>query len=864
MKRLYLLSLLIMLFVSTSALASPRTFSQAKAIAERKAALLGIKIDKKAAAKAPSMNGETTTAVSPYYVFPFGENKGFAIVSGDDDMPEIVGYADHGTYDANNMPAAMAAFLNNYRATIEAMKQGNASAIKNIAEAKALRANNTRATTAVSPLLGDIKWNQSEPYNNMCPKYDGTNLSATGCVATAMAQVMMYWKYPKELKADINEYETSTHKLTIAGETKGQKYDWDNMLPTYTNNNYTQTEADAVAKLMLHCGKAVKMDYNKESGANVTPAILAKYFGYDSDLMLDLPRSSFTLAEWTALIDQELQARRPILYSGQTTDGGHQFVCDGSDGNGLYHINWGWGGFQDGYFDITILNPGQGGIGAGNVTDGYNRSCYMIIGIQPDNGKVDKPLTECPFVMVLEGSYNGHSTGIELTKPTRKNATDKFSITIKDWWGNPTSNHFKGKLGYGISNGKGGYQLISKTIDRELTAVKEDGSGSSTGTTFTIDYAFPPTGTYTIYAIYSTDNGKTWKKCGYEGMRPYVVESTATTLSLVKTQLTADITTDETHYNGVEGTFKLSITNTGDDDFIGLINVYTSSTATRPDDAIAQPYMTIPAHSTVTRNVGITPTAVGDMYVWIEDGESGEMLLNAKNFNVEQSTAPSFVLEKVETNATPNAYELENARHNNYIVKAPRVDDDKAEFTYYIKNNGGTASVKCWTIAINAETNRGPYTERTIKFPGNGSVTTISYSYTPKQVGSNTMYGDIRLFNTETPEQRINITSKIPNITYYLLNNGIEVGSYEMAAIYPLVYIAGKPNAISGVTDSASSYVLGGTSEITILTEKAEHLSIFRIDGSKVCDVITEANTAKHVTVAPGLYIVRGKKIVVK
>lgn len=857
MKRLYLLSLLIMLFVSTSALASPRTFSQAKAIAERKAALLGIKIDKKAAAKAPSMNGGTTTAVSPYYVFPFGENKGFAIVSGDDDMPEIVGYADHGTYDANNMPAAMAAFLNNYRATIEAMKQGNASAIKNIAEAKALRANNTRATTAVSPLLGDIKWNQSEPYNNMCPKYDGTNLSATGCVATAMAQVMMYWKYPNELKADIQGYKTSTHELTVAGELKGQKYDWDNMLPTYTNNNYTQTQADAVAKLMLHCGKAVEMDYGEESGAIVTPGRLAKDFGYDSDLMLDLMRSCFTLAEWTAIIDKELQAKRPILYSGRTTNGGHQFVCDGSDGNGLYHINWGWGGYQDGYFDITILNPGQGGIGAGNVTDGYNRGCDMIIGIQPDNGKVDEPLADVPSLIIEYYNSDEFTSGIELTKATRNNTTEDFTIKINDCWDNIYSTNIECLCGYGISDGKGGFKLISETENILM-------NGTRFGTILTINNRFSPNGTYTIYAIYSTDNGKTWKKCAYYYMRPYVVKATATTLSLVKTQLTADITTEETHYNGVEGTFELSITNNGDDEFIGLINAYTSSTATRPDDAIAQPYMTIPAHSTVTREIGFTPTAVGDMYVWIEDGESGEMLQNAKKFNVEQSTAPSFVLEKVETNATPDAYELENARHNNYIVKAPRVDDDKAEFTYYIKNNGGTASVKCWTIAINAETNRGPYTERTIKFPGNGSVTTISYSYTPEQVGSNTMYGDIRLFNTETPEQRINITSKIPNITYYLLNNGIEVGSYEMAAIYPLVYIAGKPNAISGVTDSASSYVLGGTSEITILTEKAEHLSIFRIDGSKVCDVITEANTAKHVTVAPGLYIVRGKKIVVK
>lgn len=857
MKRLYLFSMLIMLFVSTAALASPRTFSQAKAIAERKAALLGIKIDKKAAAKAPSMNGGTTTAVSPYYVFPFGENKGFAIVSGDDDMPEIVGYADHGTYDANNMPAAMAAFLNNYRATIEAVKQGNASAIKNIAEAKALRANSTRATTAVSPLLGDIKWNQSEPYNNMCPKYDGTNLSATGCVATAMAQVMMYWKYPNELKADINEYKTYTHKLPVAGELKGQKYDWDNMLPTYTNNNYTQNQADAVAKLMLHCGKAVEMDYGEESGAIVTPGRLAKYFGYDSDLMLDLMRSCFTLAEWTAIIDKELQAKRPILYSGRTTNGGHQFVCDGSDGNGLYHINWGWGGYQDGYFDITILNPGQGGIGAGNVTDGYNRNCDMIIGIQPDNGKVDEPLVDVPSLIIEYYNSDEFTSGIELTKVTRNNTKEDFTIKINDCWNNVYSTNIECLCGYGISDGKGGFKLISETENIRM-------NGTRFGTILTINNSFSPNGTYTIYAIYSTDNGKTWKKCAYYYMQPYVVKSTATTLSLVKTQLTADVTTDETHYNGVEGTFKLSITNTGDDEFIGLINAYASSTATCPDDAIAQPYMTIPAHSTVTREIGITPTTVGDMYVWIEDGESGEMLLNAKNFNVEQSTAPSFVLEKVETNATPNAYELENARHNNYIVKAPRVDDDKAEFTYYIKNNGGTASVKCWTIAINAETNRGPYTERTIKFPGNGSITTISYSYTPEQVGSNTMYGDIRLFNTETPEQRINITSKIPNITYYLLNNGIEVGSYEMAAIYPLVYIAGKPNAISGVTDSASSYVIGGTSEITILTEKAERLPIFRIDGSKVCDVITEANTAKHVTVAPGLYIVRGKKIVVK
>ena len=862
MKRLYLLSLLIMLFVSTSALASPRTFSQAKAIAERKAALLGIKIDKKAAAKAPSMNGGTTTAVSPYYVFPFGENKGFAIVSGDDDMPEIVGYADHGTYDANNMPAAMAAFLNNYRATIEDMKQGNASAIKNIAEAKALRANNTRATTAVSPLLGDIKWNQSEPYNNMCPKYDGTNLSATGCVATAMAQVMMYWKYPNELKADIQGYKTSTHELTVAGELKGQKYDWDNMLPTYTNNNYTQTQADAVAKLMLHCGKAVEMDYGEESGAIVTPGRLAKYFGYDSDLMLDLMRSCFTLAEWTAIIDKELQAKRPILYSGRTTNGGHQFVCDGSDGNGLYHINWGWGGYQDGYFDITILNPGQGGIGAGNVTDGYNRGCDMIIGIQPDNGKVDEPLADVPALRIQHFSNNNLTTGIDLTKATRTNINEDFTITINEWWANPYTTNINCIVGYGISDGKGGYELISKTENINMDGIKDNGRYSLCGSTITINNRFSPNGTYTIYGIYSTDNGKIWKKCAYYNMRPYVVKSTATTLTLVKTQLTADITTDETHYNGVEGTFKLSITNNGDDEFIGLINAYTSSTTTCSDDAIAQPYMTIPAHSTVTREIGITPTAVGDMYVWIEDGESGEMLLNAKKFNVEQSTEPSYTIVSVTTNATPGVYETEKAYINTDKVKVPRVDDEKAEFTFGIRNNGGTGVLKYIFWVWNSENDSYKLVNTVYKkkIPGNGEITYLPISFTPEFAGGNTIYPLIEQIDSNGKNDAI--PTSLPN--YFIPIVGNENYGYKFNGSNPVVYIAGKPNAISGVTDSASSYVLGGTSEITILTEKAERLSIFRIDGSKVCDVITEANTAKHVTVAPGLYIVKGKKVAVR
>ena len=663
-------------------------------------------------------------------------------------------------------------------------------------------------------------------------------------------------------RTQVNKYETYTHKLQVAGELKGQKYDWDNMLPTYTNNNYTQTQADAVAKLMLHCGKAVEMDYGEESGAIVTPGRLAKYFGYDSDLMLDLSRTCFTLAEWTAIIDKELQAKRPILYSGRTTNGGHQFVCDGSDGNGLYHINWGWGGYQDGYFDITILNPGQGGIGAGNVTDGYNRNCNMIIGIQPDNGKVDEPLVDVPAIRIEHFSNNNLTTGIELTNATRTNINENFTITINEWWANPYPTKINCTVGYGISNGKGGYELISETKNIEIDGIKDNGQYSLRYSTLKINNRFSPNGTYTIYAIYSTDNGKTWKKCAYYYMQPYVVKSTATTLSLVKTQLTAEITSKETQYSGVEGTFELSITNNGDDEFIGLINAYTSSTATCPDDAIAQPYMTIPAHSTVTREIGITPTTVGDMYVWIEDGESGEMLLNAKKFNVEQTTEPSYTIVSVTTNATPGVYETEKAYINTDKVKVPRVDDEKAEFTFGIRNNGGTGVLKYifWVWNLENDSYKLVNTVYKKKIPGNGEITYLPISFTPEFAGGNTIYPLIEQIDSNGKNDAI--PTSLPN--YFIPIVGNENYGYKFNGSNPVVYIAGKPNAISGVTDSASSYVLGGTSEITILTEKAERLPIFRIDGSKVCDVITEANTAKHVTVAPGLYIVRGKKIVVK
>nr|WP_294781547.1 C10 family peptidase [Prevotella sp.] len=425
MKKDLLLLLSLMLLLSVSAIAGPRSYQQAKAIAQRQAAMLGIEMDAEVAASAkaaPRMS--VSSAVSPsatcYYVFANGEDKGFTIVSGDDRMPEVVGYSAQGTYDPDHLPANYVGFIKAYQETVEALLKGDAQVSGGLAEARQWRAERA-GTAAVAPLLGGIKWNQTKPYNNRCPLYDGTNRSVTGCVATAMAQVMMYHQYPKELKSTIEAYTTKSKGIKIPAINSGETYDWDNMLSDYSKSDYSSVQADAVAKLMYHCGAAVEMDYGPSSGANVTPAILATYFGYDADLMQDLTRTCFTLQQWMTLIDNELKAKRPILYSGQSSDGGHEFVCDGSDGKGLYHINWGWGGYQDGYFDLTILQPQKGGAGSGSAVDGFNRDCSMIIGIAPDNGKVDEPLASYPQIMSMD---HGGMTGITWTKTTREHVLE--------------------------------------------------------------------------------------------------------------------------------------------------------------------------------------------------------------------------------------------------------------------------------------------------------------------------------------------------------------------------------------------------------------------------------------------------------
>lgn len=849
-KHLHLLLLLLMM--SLASFAGPRSFQQAKEIALRQAAQLGISMDEASSAKAKSKRVKRVSGEVPaYYVFPNGEGKGFTVVSGDDRLPEVVGYSDKGTYDEENLPSNYVGFMKAYEEMVGQLDNGDSRASASIAEAKALRSSGYQQPT-VAPLLGSIQWNQMTPYNNMCPKYNDTDRSVTGCVATAMAQVMMYYQYPKTLQTDIPAYVTKKYGIAIGRINKGEIYDWDNMLPQYASYeplNYTDAQAAAVAKLLYHCGAACEMDYGPSSGANVTPAILSTYFGYDSDLMQDLTRDAFTLAEWSQIMDKELSAKRPILYSGRSSDGGHEFVCDGTDGNGLYHINWGWGGYQDGYFDVTILNPDKGGAGSGSAPDGYNQSCSMIIGIAPDNGKEDEPLVEVAPVVMLG---NGNSS-LDFQMSTRNKVTDTFRVITNNLLSNQSAKDFTGYFAYGIQQADGTYKPLSNSRRISIKHPKADGSTYRQSIrSLQFDYAFP-VGKTTLYGLYSTDNKK-WEKCAYVYMVPFVVEATERTIS-VATPLSADIVAQDELLSEQDNTLMLTVSNDADFKHLGIIKVYTSTTNEKPSDPSEQIYFTILSKSSSTREVSVTPSA-GDLYVWVTN-DKGEDLMEVKKFTVMQSTAPKLVLVGKTSNATAGDYEFEKAYYQSSQVKTLKVNDDKAVFTYQIRNDGGTCELEFpFLIAAYDENGNAQY-----KFPKvnrrvkNGETATLTIEARPEDYGGNQSFfcalrmGDVPLDTSGFSDNKLYLSNE--DSWYYL----------EDAAQF--VYVAGTPSGISSITTSGTS-VSGGNGEILISSDKTQTMSVYSLSGQMVKQANVKAGENIAVSVPAGLYIVNGKKIIVK
>ena len=306
------------------------------------------------ASDSANTTGSTTAAgtdLVPYYIFSDSQGDGFAVVSGTDRMRPVIGYSPSGTYSAESMPE-------NFRHWLENIGQA-AAYLESHPEVTLATAAADATVTPIAPLLGDIAWGQGSPFNRLCPSVGDTRC-VTGCVATALAQCLYFYRYPTRGTGS-KTYEGGTYAPSVTLDFSQQTYDYSLMFDQYDpNTDYSPAQLNEVAKLSYQAGVAVSMQYGKDASSSALSFIhtaVKRHFGYDG-LVQALCRSQYTYDEWQTILRNELANSRPVIYGGNDdTMGGHCFILDGIDASGLYHANWGWYGTYDGYYDIAVLNP---------------------------------------------------------------------------------------------------------------------------------------------------------------------------------------------------------------------------------------------------------------------------------------------------------------------------------------------------------------------------------------------------------------------------------------------------------------------------------------------------------------------------
>ena len=325
--------------------------------------------------------------ISGLYVFNTTDKSGFVIVSNDDATYPILGFSESGSLDPSNIPSNMRAWLQGYADEI-AWLQKQSPKSRQSGQRRAARRVGTHSTNPIAPLISTT-WDQTAPYNNLCPMYSSSERAVTGCVATAMAQVMYYHQWPQSYTSAIPGYTTLTHNIDLTDGLPITIFNWDKMRLSYSDS-YSEAEANAVATLMQYCGYSVQMNYGEQSGASTydMASALKTYFDYGESTQA-YSREPFSEGDWADLIYNELANQRPVVYSGHTSDNsGHAFVCDGykyESGNDYFHINWGWSGTSDNYFLLSALDPETQGTGGSSSNLAFNYDQVAVIGIQKSN-----------------------------------------------------------------------------------------------------------------------------------------------------------------------------------------------------------------------------------------------------------------------------------------------------------------------------------------------------------------------------------------------------------------------------------------------------------------------------------------------
>ena len=463
-----------------------------------------------ARAKAPCKN-------DAFYIFNAKDDGGYVIVSGDDRTTEILGYALQGHLDADLLPENLKWWLDSYARQIEALGTSLTPA----------KHSGVIQGDPIAPLI-TAQWSQRAPYNYMCPDgdyvdfneegYDADNRCATGCVATAMAQVMYYWKWPESCPT-IDGYMCFGHSMNAL---PGTTFKWDLIKDSYSAQE-TGESADAVAELMRYCGQAVKMAFSRNgSSASYNHFRMSLTFQYSPNCNKIL-RDKYSTKQWENIIYDELAAHRPVIYLGKSNSSAHAFVVDGYDDNGLFHINWGWGGSYNSYFILSFADPY--GESEESTSDGaFQFDQYAHIGLKP--AEADETILPIISSVVQSSSNNTYS---------RQKVSDNFTNVnlngsiIGSYIINPPYTR-NAEIGWALYQDDALIQRIETkkiTIGNNLQMYDND-SKVSFGANLT-------EGKYQLCQIYRFEGEEEWERCldgVSESPNILLAEVTPTTMSV--------------------------------------------------------------------------------------------------------------------------------------------------------------------------------------------------------------------------------------------------------------------------------------------------------------------------------------------
>lgn len=435
------------------------------------------------------------------YVFNKPEG-GWMIVSADDVAAPVIGFSDSGAFDPVNIP-------DNLRGWLELCSEEILSASAAGAEPYVRTASRADSREQINPLVGTW-WDQGSPYNNFCPLSSGRS-TYTGCVATAMAQIMKYHNWPDKA-GDNASFSYSWNGETISADFSNFEFDWANMSANYYYGyTYTQAQTDAVAKLMQACGYSLRMRYGSDASAAYSEQVgnaLVTYFRYDAGIHNEF-RNYYSSSEWENMIYENLKNVGPMVYWG----GAHCFVCDGYRPDGYFHFNWGWSGMSDGYFLLSMLKPTNLGTGAGNGD--YTNNQGALLGIKPSDG-TDSPRKYTFCIDELTQAYPGSGTYFNILG----SFVNRSPYTVT------------GQFVYQIYNADGTQKVTSVTVDaqvprnwgidivtgmtRSATQMQGRISGLADGTyrlypavlVDGVEYPFQSPATIAGYVLITSSNGK--------------------------------------------------------------------------------------------------------------------------------------------------------------------------------------------------------------------------------------------------------------------------------------------------------------------------------------------------------------------